>query len=187
MPLPWTPAYPVRTARLDLRPHTPADLDDLFQFHSDPEVVRHIPWPVRTLEETRAALAVKVQRHRVDAAGDWIVLAMEVRATGQVIGEVVLACVDVEAGEGELGFALHSGFQRRGYGSEAARAMLELAFGPFGLRRVTAMLDVRNAASAGLLESLGFERERVDTGREFKGEIVDEAHYALLADDFARN
>jgi RimJ/RimL family protein N-acetyltransferase len=179
MALPWTPDYPVRTARLDLRPHTAGDLDDLFAFHSDSEVVRYIPWPVRTLDETRTALDAKLPRHRVDVEGEWLVLAMELRATGRVIGEVLLRCADAEAGEGELGYALHAGFQRQGYASEAARAMLELAFGTFGLRRVTAVLDVRNAASAGLVEKLGFVRESVATGQMFKGELVDEAHYAI--------
>jgi RimJ/RimL family protein N-acetyltransferase len=181
MALPWTPDYPVRTGRLDLRPHTAGDLDDLFAFHSDPHVVRYIPWPARTRDETRTALDAKLPRHRVDAEGEWLVLAMEHRATRRVIGEVLLRCADAEAGEGELGYALHAGYQRQGYASEAARAMLGLAFGSFGLSRVTAVLDVRNAASAGLLEKLGFVRESVATGQMFKGELVDEAHYAITA------
>jgi RimJ/RimL family protein N-acetyltransferase len=185
MTLPWAPEFPVSTARLDLRPHTAADLDDLFAFHSDPEVVRYIPWPVRSLDETRTALDAKLPRHRVDAEGEWLVLAMQLRETGHVIGEVLLRCADAEAGEGELGYALHAGFQRRGYATEAARAMLGLAFGPFGLRRVTAVLDVRNAASAALVEKLGFVRESVATGQVFKGELVDEAHYAISAEAFS--
>jgi RimJ/RimL family protein N-acetyltransferase len=184
MPLPWTPAYPVRTARLDLRPHTEDDLDDMVEFHSDPDVVRYIPWPVRTREETRAALQVRLASGRVEADGEWLTLAMQLRDTGQVIGEVLLKCVDHAAGEGELGFALHSGFHRQGFGFEAAHAMLELAFGPFELRRVVAVLDSRNAASAALLVKLGFRFESVETDQLFKEELVDVATYVLLADDF---
>ena len=59
---PWAPAYPIRTARLLLRPHLESDLDDLVPFHSDPQVTRYIPWPVRNREETRVALQAKLDK-----------------------------------------------------------------------------------------------------------------------------
>jgi hypothetical protein len=37
------PTYPLRTERLDLRPHRMDDLDDLYAFHSRPDVVRYTP------------------------------------------------------------------------------------------------------------------------------------------------
>jgi RimJ/RimL family protein N-acetyltransferase len=189
MALPWTPVLPVRTDRLLLRAHTPADLDDLVQFHSDPEVVRYLPWPIRSVDETRFALLAKVAQGRVDAEGQWLVLAMQLANTadegrpGQVIGEVVLKC-ETET-QGELGFALHAGFHRKGLGFEAAHAMLSLAFGEFGLHRVTATLDARNAGSAALLGKLGMSLGPVVPDRPFKGERVDELHYAIDAADFS--
>jgi len=184
MALPWTPVYPIRTPRLLLRPHTPEDLGDLLQFHSDPDVVRYIPWPVRSEDETRFALLAKVAQGRVDAEGQWLVLAIELAETGQVIGEVLLKCADAEGGEGELGYALNAAFQRRGYAFEAAHRMLSLGFAEFGLRRVTATLDARNAASAGLLEKLGMTLDSVAHDRPFKGELVDELTYAIDSKDF---
>ena len=52
-----TPPLPVETERLLLRPHRLEDLDDLVRFHSDPEVVRHVPWPVRDRAATDEAVA----------------------------------------------------------------------------------------------------------------------------------
>jgi RimJ/RimL family protein N-acetyltransferase len=189
MALPWTPALPIDTPRLRLRGHTPDDLDDLQQFHSDPEVVRYLPWPVRSVDETRFALLAKVPQSRVDSEGQWLVLAIERGATAQdgliaqVIGEVVLKCVSET--EGEIGFALHAGFHRAGYGFEAAHAMLSLAFGEFGLHRVTATLDARNAGSAALLLKLGMTPGPIVPDRPFKGERVDEMHFALDSSDFS--
>lgn len=183
MALPWTPVLPIGTPRLLLRAHTPADLDDLLQFHSDPEVVRYLPWPIRTVDETRFALLAKVPQGRVDTEGQWLVLAIELVESGQVIGEVVLKCESET--QGELGFALHAGFQRAGYGFEAAHAMLSRAFGEFGLHRVTATLDARNAASAALLGKLGMAQGPVVPDRPFKGERVDELHFAIDAADFS--
>ena len=184
MALPWTPAYPVSTERLLLRPHAPADLGDLLKFHSDAEVVRYIPWPVRTEEETRFALLAKVAQTRVDADGQWLVLAIELAETGQVIGEVLLKCVSDENGEGELGYALNAAFHRKGYAFEAAHRMLSLGFAEFGLRRITATLDSRNLASAGLLEKLGMTLDSVAHDRPFKGELVEELTYAIDSKDF---
>jgi RimJ/RimL family protein N-acetyltransferase len=100
-----------------------------------------------------------------------------------VIGEVVLKCESET--QGELGFALHAGFHRAGYGFEAAHTVLSLAFGELGLHRVTATLDARNAASAALLGKLGMTPGPVVPDRPFKGERVDELHYAIDAADFS--
>jgi len=43
----WVVEHPIETERLRLRPHRMSDVDDLLRFHSDPEVVRYLPWPVR--------------------------------------------------------------------------------------------------------------------------------------------
>jgi RimJ/RimL family protein N-acetyltransferase len=73
---------------------------------------------------------------------------------------------------------MHAGFHGRGLATEAARAMLELGFGELGLRRVTAELDSRNAASARLLEGLGFTLHR-RFATEFKGEQTEDLEYVL--------
>ena len=183
MPLPWSPVLPIRTPRLLLRAHTLDDLDDLLQFHGDPEVVRYLPWPVRGVDEARFALLAKITQGRVDAEGQWLVLAIELAEAGQVIGEVVLKCVSDT--EGEVGFALHAGFHRAAYGFEAAHSMLSLGFGEFGLSHITATLDARNVASAALLEKLGMTRTGLVADQPFKSERVDELHYAIDAADFA--
>ena len=114
---PFEPAYPIDTARLRLRPHRADDLDDLVAFHGDPAVVRHIPWPVRDREATRAALEAKLGQGRLTEPGQWLVLAVEERASGTVIGEVLLKWASAESRQGELGFAFarahHAGTPRR--------------------------------------------------------------------------
>jgi RimJ/RimL family protein N-acetyltransferase len=72
----WAPEYPIRTPRLLLRPHLESDLDDLVPFHSDPEVTRYIPWPVRDREQTRVALAARLDKGTADREGDWLILAV---------------------------------------------------------------------------------------------------------------
>ena len=72
---------PLRTERLVLREHRADDLDDLVVFHSDPDVVRWTPWPVRDRAATEAALAFKLDRVALEEPGQWLVLAIELART----------------------------------------------------------------------------------------------------------
>ena len=68
--LPWEPELPLHTERLTLRVHEHGDLDDMLEFHSDPSVVRYLPWPIRTQTQVAEALIPKLRAGRVDAEGD---------------------------------------------------------------------------------------------------------------------
>ena len=175
--IPWTPALPLLTERLELRVHRADDVDDMLQFRSDPEVVRYVPWPVSTRADVEEALTKRLTAGRVDAAGEWLILAIVLRETGQVIGEVLLKNNGEDAAE--LGYALHRSFHGQGLAREATEAMLELGLREFGLRRVTAELDERNTASAALLERLGFTLHR-RYPEVFKGEECWALEYELL-------
>ena len=61
--------------------------------------------------------------------------------------------------QGEIGFLFHPDHQGRGYATEAAEAMLALAFETYELHRVVGRLEPRNVASARVLEKLGMRRE----------------------------
>jgi RimJ/RimL family protein N-acetyltransferase len=169
----WSPGQ-LTTVRLTLRPHRASDLNDLLAFHSDAEVVRYIPWPERTREQVSAALLIKGGQGTARAAGDVLVLAIEFE--GAVIGEVLLKRISDD--QAELGYVLGRSFWGRGLASEAAALMVDTGFEAFGLRRIAATLDARNAASAALLERLGFRLSR-SVEAEFKGEMITELEYAI--------
>lgn len=58
-----------------------------------------------------------------------------------------------------LGYALDSGYQGRGFMSEALRSVIACAFSPLGgLRRIQAYVWPENVRSLRLLDRLGFER-----------------------------
>lgn len=175
--LPWAPALPIRTTRLVLRAHEHGDLDAILEYHSDPEVVRYLPWPVRDRALAAEALGPRLRQGRVDVEGEWLVLAMQ-RVDGPVIGEVVLKCASVENGEAELGYALHRAHQGTGLAFEATSALVKLAIEEFGVTRLVAELDARNAASVRLLERLGFRQVRAYES-EFKGELAPGVEFEL--------
>lgn len=150
----WNFEYPLITERLDLRPHRVDDLDDLIVFHSDPEITRYIPWPVRTREQTLEALRVKLDRTVARAPGDWIVLAIEERSTGTVIGEVLIKR-DAD-GQAEVGYVIRADRHGQGLATEAVVGILDAAQAAFGVTTFDAVVEAPNVASARLLTRLGF-------------------------------
>ncbi|MDT0184242.1 GNAT family protein [Microbacterium sp. ARD31] len=174
---------PIETERLILRPHRMDDLDDLERFHGDPDVVRYVPWPVRDRAATEETLRVKLTQTELVAHGQWLVLAVEVRATGRVVGEVLLKWASDR--QGEVGFAFARDAQGQGYAAEAASAILRLAFDDLGFHRVTAVVVEGNAPSARLLTRLGFRQEaRFVDGVHFKGAWVTQLVFALLDEEW---
>ena len=83
-------------------------------------------------------------------------IAVELKATGKLIGNVYLGKQDFEALE--LGYVFHDAYWHQGYALESCRALIAQAF-QAGVHRITAQCDPANTPSWKLLERLGFARE----------------------------
>ena len=176
---------PIETERLRLRPYRPDDLDALYAIQSRPDVSRFIYWGARDRTAVQASLDQKIAATRLTAPGDSLTYAVDLRATGALIGDVILIWTSAEHRQGEIGFLFHPDQHGRGYATEAARPLLRLGFEELGLHRIVGRLDGRNAASARVLEKLGMRREAHLVENEWvKGEWTDEVIYALLARDW---
>jgi RimJ/RimL family protein N-acetyltransferase len=186
MELPFAPELPLLTERLVLRQFVPSDLERLVAIQSDPVAVRYVPYPPRDRAAVAAVLERKIPNTSLQNAGDLIELAVELNGGGGVIGDVLLALRSVEHQTLEVGYIFATASGGRGYATEAVRALLALAFGPLGSRRVIARVDDRNAASSALLGRLGFRLEAHLIENEwFKGELTSELDYALLAREWS--
>jgi RimJ/RimL family protein N-acetyltransferase len=181
MPFTVDPGDPIRTERLTLRPFTEGDLDVVFAMLSDPDVVRYLYDEPMTEEQARAALARKIGNRAIAAEGDWLSLAVEVSATGETVGDVMIQWVSRDHAQGEMGFVFHPDHHGRGYATEAATPLLSIAFDDLGLHRVIGRLEARNAPSARVLEKLGMRREaHLVENERVKGEWQSELVYAIL-------
>ena len=175
------PRWPVETERLRLRPFSEGDLDWLHSVYGDEEVVRWLVHEPRSRRQVRDLLAKKIAGATVATDGDWLSAAVEVRDTGELVGDCALQLVSREHRLGEIGFVFDPGHQGRGYATEAARAFLRLAFDDLRLHRVIGRVEPRNHASARVLEKLGMRREAHFVENELiKGEWQSELVYALL-------
>ncbi len=183
------PALPIRTERLLLRPLRDSDVDDVLAYYGDPQVVRYLLTEPHTRADAEGFVAERSLRIDPRRAGESLALAVE--HEGRVVGDIVLILVGGESPSGatpsvgEIGWTLHPDRGGRGFATEAARALLDLAFGHYRLHRVKAQLDARNTGSARLCERLGMTREahlRQDWWS--KGEWTDTLVYGLLADEW---
>ncbi|MET9744143.1 GNAT family N-acetyltransferase [Streptomyces ardesiacus] len=175
-----TLATPVlRTDRLRLRPFTDADAGPLFALHGNTSVMRYWDSPPWT-ERARAERFLATCR-RLEDEGSGARVAIDRVSDGAFVGWCGLSEWNPVCRSASLGYCLDEPMWGHGYGTEAARALLGWAFETLDLNRVQAEADTRNAASARILEKVGFVRE--GTLREdcvVNGEVSDSWVYGLL-------
>lgn len=146
----------IETGRLLLRQHTIDDAEAWFRIQSDPEVIRYLPWPQRTAEESFAHLERRTRHNSLAWRNDFLALAVVL--DGHLIGDVSmhLRTVTAPQREVEVGWLLDSAHSGRGYAREAASALLDFAFAQLGARTASAVIDERNLRSLALARRLGF-------------------------------
>lgn len=175
----------LETERLLLRPVEMGDEDDLVLYHSDPETVRFIPWPVRTREQVMEALEKAVAATSFENDGDFKLFAWVHKETGKVIGQSSIRIEARAHKRGELGWVINPSYAGKGFAYEAVRALIDLAFTHLEFHRVTALMDVRNQKSASLAEKLCMRREAEYREDEFlKGEWINSYLYAILSEEW---
>jgi RimJ/RimL family protein N-acetyltransferase len=179
------PSYPIQTPRLLLRPIALSDVDALVAYRSIPEVCRYVPFEPMTRADVEARIAGRWANHSLDDEGQTLTLAVVRRDTGELIGDVILMWHSREHLGGEIGYVFSPAAAGHGYATEAAHALLHLAFDELGLRRVIARLDARNTGSARVAARVGMRQEAHLVQNEwFKGEWGDELDFAILASEW---
>ncbi|KJK49355.1 acetyltransferase [Lentzea aerocolonigenes] len=177
------PDYPIRTARLVLRPFQEDDLDVFHAYRSLPEVHRYLYNDTASREGVAELLARRINEHELTEEGQRLALA--VCLDEEVIGDVALKWTNEANRQGEIGYSLHPAFQGKGYAQEAAAHMLKLGFEDLGLHRIQAECDARNEPSWRVMERLNMRREAHLRHHElFKGEWGDSYVYAMLAEEY---
>ncbi|HJP88238.1 MAG TPA: GNAT family N-acetyltransferase [Candidatus Limnocylindrales bacterium] len=183
--LPFRPAFPIRTERLVLRPFLASDFDAVYDIESRPEVVRYLMWDVMDRDAVQVFLERRLRQTAIEAEDQALLVAITVPPSDRVIGEIMLRLSSAQHRQGEIGWSLHPDAQGHGYATEAARAVLRMAFDDLKLHRVAADADPRNTGSLKIMERLGMRHEALYRENYFlKGEWVDETHYAILEDEW---
>lgn len=176
----------IETSRLRLRSFQEADLPTFLAYRNDPEIARYQSWDTTSEAEARVMLA-EVARTPPGTPGEGVQLALALKSTGELIGDIFFLIWATDPQQGEIGYTLKRAAHRQGYATEAVGAFLDYAFGTFHLHRITAVVDVENGPSIRLLERLGMRREgHFRENVWFKGRWADEYLYAILRSEWDR-
>lgn len=184
------PAYRVETPRLVARCWSPDDAPLLRAGldHNDDYLRPWIPWmrdEPRTLHET--ALWLRRARAAFDSDSDYRYGLFE--ADGErLIGETSLF-KRVGAGAREIGYWIDRRVARRGLATEAAAAMVRVAFEVDRVERIEVHHAAENAASGGVPKRLGFTLDGTLRRRALDSDDVvrDLSIWTLFADEYARS
>lgn len=169
--------FPLVTKRTRISPLGLEDLDAFVAYRRVPEVARYQTWEpdysesqAKELIDSQAGLSMPIE-------DGWLQLGVLSVDSGQLLGDLALHAL-VEKSCFEIGFTISPQYQKQGYATEAASALLAMLFDQHGATSVIANTDSRNMASIRTLEALGFSAVAEKTWTEwFKGENVTVLHY----------
>ena len=172
------------TERLALREFVEADWAAVLAYQTDARYLRYYPWNERTPADARAFVGMFLEWQREEPRRRFQ-LAVTLKSNGALIGNCGLRRKRDNDWEADIGFELAPQHWGRGYATEAARAMVTFGFQEVALYRISSWCIADNAASARVLERLGFGQEgRLRRNERFKGRWWDTLLYALLRDEW---
>ena len=148
----------LKTSRLVIRPLVPEDTAPVFRYRSDPDVSKYQLWHPKDEQEVADFIA-KMGSLRFNTPSTWFQLAICLRTSGELIGDVGLHFIGPENHETEIGITIAPAHQKHGFASEALRAVIDLVLGKMRKRRIIAAVEPANKASIALMKSLGMKKE----------------------------
>ena len=165
------------TERLILRKINITDLEDVFEYASDPAVTEFLMWyPHKNREYTKAYLKYLKRLYCRGKFYDW-----GIEINGKIIGTVGFTSINLEDNCAEIGYVINSSYWGRGIAAEAIKEIIRFAFCVLKLDRLYAVIMSKNERSAKVLYKCGFNFESNGTDAiEIKGEYQNISTFSLI-------
>ncbi len=145
----------IKTERLILREYTYNDADALAQIISDAETMKHYPKPYDE-SGVRRWLDWSIENYAKYGFGLW---AIELRETGEFIGDCGLTIQNIDGEQlPEIGYHINKRHWRKGFASEAARAVRDWAFMNTEYDSLYSYMTASNVASFSTAAAAGLKR-----------------------------
>ncbi len=147
------------TERLIIRNFQDSDLNSFHAYRNDPEVAKYQGWKLPLSLDRAQDFIERVKTIPLGLLGEHYQLAIEIKKTGEMIGDVAYWSTVNDARLIMIGYSIASPHWMQGYASEATTRLLDFIFYDLQAHRVSADCDTNNTGSYRLLEKLGFRRE----------------------------
>jgi [ribosomal protein S5]-alanine N-acetyltransferase len=152
--------FPVlETERLRLRELSAADMSALFDIFSDQEVMRY--YDVEPMTDISAAgdLVREMRERYTHRKG--IRWAIDDKLDGGLLGTIGFNRIDVISRAAVIGYEIGRPAWRRGFATEAVRAVVKFGHEALGAHRIEAAVMLGNEGSVRVLRKVGFDDEGV--------------------------
>ena len=153
------------TKRLAVRKFRETDARPLYENHMDEEVRKWFPNECYA-DEAEALDAIRFYTDCVDNGHLPFVLAVELKETGELIGDTGISEVERQPEETEIGYCIGEKYRGKGYASELLEAISGFVFSRFGIRTIYGRVVHGNKASAKVLEKNGYRFVKEEFGAE---------------------
>ena len=173
----------IETDRLILRPYRETDLNDVFEYASNPEVTKYLLWDAhKTIEDSQNFLNWIKSVTSGERGKLFFVYAIQLKDENKVIGSIDFK--NTNKFGGQMDYVIGKTYWGNGYMSEAASALKLWVFDIFPeIVRLQAYCQPENIGSKRVMEKVGMEYEGLRK-KSFvvKTKPVDLVHYALIRD-----
>lgn len=144
----------LETKNLILRRMEDRDINDLFEMRKDPRMIEFTDSKIdASLDETKEY--VDKMNKGIDD-NQWVIWAIELKKSNQVIGLISIWNLNKEERSGELGYGIIPDYQGRGLMKEALLYVADYGFHKMNLEDLYAYTEVNNIKSIKLLEKCNF-------------------------------
>jgi len=159
------PDPPLADDQIRLEPLSQADAPDLAGMVGDPDIVRFTRVPAGADEAFVRGWIGGYERGWQDGSR----AGFAVRGhDGSFLGFAAVIELELEHGEGEIGYMVPPAARGRGVASRAVELLTRWGFDELGLLRLELRIDVENSASARVAERAGYVRDGVLRNVHFK-------------------
>lgn len=173
------------TPRLLLRAFMPEDMDAVYEYWSDPEVMRYQPGEPRTMIDQAQRRIQNMTAGRAEPSRPGHCFAIVLQSEARVIGECLLYAHNPDLREAGIGYTLNRRYWGQGYATETATRVVQYGFEELGLHRIFAECRPENRASARVLQKIGMRQEgHLRENKWIKGRWEDTLLFAILDNEW---
>ncbi|MFB6318623.1 GNAT family N-acetyltransferase [Saccharicrinis sp. FJH54] len=175
----------LESQRLLLRPVTPDDKEDLFEYRRDKETNKYQGWIPETIGDVENFIGRLSTQ--INVPQSWFQFAIIEKTSSKIVGDLGIHFMDVENKQAEIGCTLHKNFHNRGYATESVNLVIDYLFNDLNKHRIITSIDPDNINSVRLVERIGFRKEaHFVKSLWLNGVWLDDMIYAMIESDWEK-
>lgn len=171
------------TERLLIRKVERSDAKDIFDYASDPETSKHLPWDEhQSIDDTLDFIDTVNQKFFLMDNIDW---GIELKSEKKLIGMIGFREWNNQNSCADIGYVLSPKYWNKGYITEAVKAVIKFGFDKVKVNRIEAHCDEKNISSSRVLEKCGMKYEGTLRKKVMiKNRFVNMKFYSILLEDY---